>query len=111
MRSAHRQLVQILLATITAFIAVGARAAGDHCQADALEKWYCAIDPRGTAVVDNLGRVVCAPGACVKQDAREPDEREWWCASTPGGSATATPKRPVCEGGCRLPEATQCKKL
>ena len=112
MRSAlrARRFVQIVLVIAVASGAGGARAAGDHCQVNALRQWYCAMDPRGTAVVDNLGRVVCAPGGCVKQDARKEHEREWSCSSTSGGSARATPKGPVCDGSCRPPEATQCKK-
>jgi len=113
MRSALRgyRLLQIVLLTAIACSANAARAAGDHCQADALGKWYCASDPRGTAVVDKLGRIVCAPGGCVMQDDRKQDERDWACSSTPGGTAAIAPERPVCEGGCRPPEATQCKKL
>lgn len=83
--------------------------AGAHCQADALENWYCSADSRGSAVVDELGRVVCAPGACVKQDTRDQDR--WLCSWTPGGRAAAAPAGPVCDGECRPPEATACKKL
>jgi hypothetical protein len=83
--------------------------AGERCQADTLENWFCAADPRGSAVVDALGRVVCAPGACIKQDTR--DHEGWLCSWTPGGKAAAAPAGPVCDGECRAPEATACKKL
>jgi hypothetical protein len=82
---------------------------GARCQTDALEQWYCAANPEGSAVLDKLGRVVCAPGACVKQET--PDEEEWLCSTTPGGRAEAAPAGPRCDGECRTPEATACKKL
>ena len=116
MRSIHRRRVAIVLAASAFALGVGANAgaetehsSGERCLADALENWYCAADPRGSALVDELGRVVCAPGACVKQDTQ--DKEEWLCSSTPGGTATAVPGGPpVCDGGCRPPEATDCKK-
>ena len=107
--------VAILLAW-GAFAPASARAADDHsanhCQPDALEKWYCAADPEGSAVVDNLGRVVCAPGACVKQSKRDDSAKEeWLCSTVSGGRAEAVPPGPpVCDGRCRAPEATACKK-
>jgi hypothetical protein len=82
--------------------------AQDRCQQDALEEWYCPTDPLGTAVLDPLGRVVCAPGACVKQ---EDEGGGWLCSTEPGGNASSTPKGPVCDGECRAPEATACKKI
>jgi hypothetical protein len=82
---------------------------GQRCKADALEKWYCAA-PRGSAVVDALGRVVCAPGACVKQDTPDPKD-EWLCSWEPGGGATPVAGGPPeCDGKCRPPEATACKQ-
>ena len=106
-----------LAACLTFLIGIAAHAAGDvehsagaRCQTDALEQWYCAADPKGSAVVDPLGRVVCAPGACVKQETKDGKE-EWLCSTTPGGTATAAPEGPRCEGRCRPPEATACKKL
>ena len=104
-----------LAACLTWFVNVAANAvdvehsAGARCLTDALDQWYCAADPRGSAVLDKLGRVVCAPGACVKQDT--PDEEEWLCSTTPGGRAIADPAGPRCDGDCRPPEATACKKL
>ena len=77
----------------------------EPCLADALEEWWCAEDAQGTAVIDGLGRVVCAPGACVKQDA------DWVCSSVAGGAAGLTPEGPVCDGGCRPPSAGECRKL
>lgn len=116
MSFSHRRcrFVPIALAAwvICAASSAGAAAehsAGTHCRADALEKWYCAADPQGSAVVDKLGRVVCAPGACVKQETQ--DQEDWLCSSTPGGRAAAAPAGPVCDGTCRPPEATACKKL
>jgi hypothetical protein len=108
METAQRSLalLQILLA---AFLACGASSVENdpkRCKTDALEKWYCATNPDGTAVVDDLGRVVCAPGACVKVE-----EQGWICSSLPGGRAAATPKGPVCDGECRTPEATDCEKV
>jgi len=108
--------VQILLAATACFVcaAPGARAAqqqsaGAHCASDALEQWYCAAAPRGSAVLDKLGRVVCAPGACVKQEVE--GQEDWLCSSLPGGRAEAAPpSSPVCDGTCRRPEATECKK-
>jgi hypothetical protein len=115
---AQRRIVRVL-AAVGAVCGVGSSAparaepaqhSGQHCQADALEKWYCAADPRGSAVVDSLGRVVCAPGACVKQDTQDTKE-EWLCSSEPGGRATAVPEgAPTCDGRCRPPEATACKQ-
>jgi len=105
----------IALAALVTCSALAARAAdlehsdGQTCRADALEQWYCASNPEGTAVVDKLGRVVCAPGACVKLEVDGEDD--WTCASTPGGKAVvAPPASPVCDGGCRKPEATECKR-
>ena len=108
-----RRTLQILLATCVALSAAGVRAAerssGANCKADALENWYCAADPLGSAVVDALGRVVCAPGACVRQQIE--DKEDWICSSVSGGKADATPPGPpVCDGGCRSPEATACRK-
>ncbi len=117
MSFAHRRwrFVSIALAAGVIGAASSAGAAADHsagvrCQTDALKKWYCAADPRGSAVVDKLGRVVCAPGACVKQETQDQEE-DWLCSSTPGGTATAAPAGPVCDGTCQPPEATACKKL
>jgi len=99
-------LLQIVL---VACVVCGATSVDDQpkrCRTDALDKWYCAADPLGTAVVDDLGRVVCAPGACTKAD-----EKGWMCSSLPGGNAALTPSGPVCDGQCRAPEATECRKV
>jgi hypothetical protein len=115
MSSIHRRSVASIVFLTCLCAAASAGAAADHsrgerCQADALENWYCAADPQGSAVIDKLGRVVCAPGACVKQETQ--DQEEWLCASMPGGNVAAVPAGPpVCDGGCRAPEATACKKL
>lgn len=119
MRSAQRPcavaptLLAVCLTCLSGAAADGIEPAehsdGTRCRTDALEQWYCAADPRGSAVVDPLGRVVCAPGACVKQDTE--DGEEWLCATAPGGRAAAAPEGPRCDGECRPPEATACKKL
>jgi hypothetical protein len=88
-------------------LAAGAAAAQEpppagRCLSDALERWFCASDPNGTAVVDNLGAVVCAPGRCVEV------EDDWECASVSGGGAALTPEGAVCDGGCRAPRAVDC---
>ncbi len=108
METAQRVLVllQILLAACLVCSAASAQNEPKRCQTDALEKWYCAADPLGSAVVDKLGRVVCAPGACAR-----PDEQDWTCSSVSGGRATASPSGPVCDGECRAPETTACEKL
>ena len=108
MQTAQRSLaiLQILLAACLVCGATSVETEPNRCRTDALEKWYCAADPRGTAVVDELGRVVCAPGACAKVE-----EKGWICSSVSGGRAAATPKGPVCDGECRAPEATECQKI
>jgi hypothetical protein len=104
-----------IAACLTCLAAIAAQAAdvehsgGARCQADALEQWYCAAEPKGSAVIDELGRVVCAPGACVRQ--RTEGKEEWQCSTTPGGSAAAAPEGPRCDGACRSPVATACRKL
>ena len=98
-------LSQILLAACLVCSTASAQDEPKRCLTDALDKWYCATDPQGTAVVDELGRVVCAPGACAKVE-----EQGWVCSSVPGGRAAATPKGPVCDGDCRAPASTDCEK-
>jgi hypothetical protein len=88
--------------------AAPAAAQRDRCLQDALDEWYCATDPRGSAVLDTLGRVVCAAGACVKQ---EEEGEDWLCSAQSGGNAAWTPEGAVCDGECRAPEATACEKL
>jgi len=75
-----------------------------RCQTDALENWYCAKDPKGVAVIDNLGTVVCSPGRCVEAD------DEWQCSAVSGGAAGLTPEGAACEGGCRTPRAVYCER-
>jgi hypothetical protein len=113
----RRAVVEIALVACLVCAAPSAHAVDDHssgarCQPDALEKWYCAADPHGAAVVDKLGRVVCAPGECVKQENQDRQGKEdWQCSSTSGGRAEAAPAGPpVCDGKCIQPEATACKK-
>jgi hypothetical protein len=76
-----------------------------HCETDALGKMYCARTPEGTAVVDDLGRVLCAPGGCTEW------EEDWVCSSSAGGSAGVTPDGPVCDGQCLPPTARECEEL
>ena len=73
-----------------------------RCTKDALGRWYCAIDPKGVAVVDNLGAVICSPGRCIEV------EDEWECSAVSGGNAARTPGGPLCDGGCRSPRAVDC---
>lgn len=75
-----------------------------QCEKDALDQWYCAADPKGVAVLDNLGEVVCSPGRCIEV------EDEWQCSAVSGGGAEWTPDGPVCEGGCRAPRAVDCER-
>jgi hypothetical protein len=96
-----------LLTLLFTVLFAGATAAqpppAGRCLQDALERWFCASDPNGSAVVDNLGAVVCAPGRCVEID------DDWECASLSGGGAERTPEGAVCEGGCRAPRAVDCE--
>lgn len=79
----------------------------DHCKSNALGEWWCAENELGTAVVDGLGRVVCAPGACIRDD-----DSEWHCARAPGGDAGWSPEAGAsCDGGCESPEGSHCEKL
>jgi hypothetical protein len=117
MRVAQRGRIAIpVLAAACAVCASAGRAdqveiSGAHCQEDALKKWYCAADPKGTAVIDSLGRALCAPGGCVKQETQD-TKQEWLCSSLSGGRAVAVPAGPPeCDGKCRAPEATACKQL
>ena len=87
---------------LAAAAAAGPPPAG-RCARDALERWFCASDPKGSAVVDNLGAVVCAPGRCVEV------EDEWQCSSVSGGRAERTPDGAECQGECRAPRAVDCQ--
>ena len=91
-----------LLIVALALMATSAAAAGPQCQKDALDQWFCPADPKGVAVLDNLGKVVCSPGRCIEVG------DEWQCSAVSGGSAQQTPDGPVCEGGCRAPRAVDC---
>ena len=82
-----------------------AQALRPRCQKDALEQWYCAADPKGTAVRDVLGEVVCAPGRCLELDG------EWQCAADSGGGVQRTPEGPECAGGCRAPRSVDCERM
>ena len=77
----------------------------ERCLKNALEHWFCASDPEGVAVIDNLGSVACAAGGCVEAD------DEWHCSMVAGGKAELTPEGPVCEGGCRSPRAADCERM
>ena len=105
-----KSIVQIVLVACVGCVLCAAAGAQERarCLQDALEQWYCSTDPLGTAVVDSLGRVVCAPGSCVKQ---KDEGGGWLCSIDPGGSAALTPEGPVCDGECRAPETTACKKI
>jgi hypothetical protein len=90
---------------LVALLASAASGEEQRCRTDALRQWYCPTDPRGVAVIDSLGAVVCAPGRCVQF------ESEWHCSSRSGGSAELTPTGPVCDGECRAPRASNCEKI
>ena len=96
----NRVVVVVLLACGSA----AAEPPRGRCQSDALQQWYCAKDPKGVAVIDNLGAVVCAAGRCVEV------EDELQCSAVSGGGAELTPDGPVCEGGCRAPRAIDCER-
>lgn len=104
-----QRAVTTLCAGTAAALLVAAQAAppGQRagCLANALEEWFCPSDPRGVAVRDNLGEVVCAPGACVEF------EDEWHCAASAGGRAELGPDGPVCEGRCVSPRAADCERI
>jgi hypothetical protein len=93
------------LLLVAALPAWGGEYAAERCLKNALEHWFCAADPRGVAVIDNLGSVVCAAGRCVEAD------DEWHCASDSGGRAELTPEGPVCEGGCVSPRSADCERM
>lgn len=98
--SAH---LPIALAAAWLLAAPGA-ADGGHCVRDALDQLYCAKDPLGVAVLDNLGAARCAPGRCVEVDG------EWLCSTKSGGAARLDPEGPVCEVSCASPDATDCER-
>ena len=100
MTAMHRFVVSLLLLSGPA----AAEPPRGRCLQDALEHWYCAKDPKGVAVIDNLGAVVCAPGRCVEA------EDELHCSDVSDGRAELTPDGPVCEGGCRSPRAVDCER-
>ena len=100
MNAMHRLVALALLACGPA----AAEPPRGRCLQDALEHWYCAKDPKGVAVIDNLGAVVCAPGRCVEVD------DELHCSSVSDGGAELTPDGPACEGGCRAPRAIDCER-
>jgi hypothetical protein len=80
-------------------------AATPSCSEDALGTRYCAPQPTGTAVLDTLGRVLCAPGRCVLVD------DAWHCAVAPAGAAyVGRDGEPECDGGCEPPEHGYCKE-
>jgi hypothetical protein len=93
----------VLLAALPA--AADDERATERCLKNALERWFCAADPEGVAVIDGLGSVVCAKGQCVEAD------DEWHCSPASGGKAELTPEGPVCEGGCRSPRAADCERM
>ena len=103
MQRAGRGVIYALLALSASGPAAAASPQG-RCRQDALDNWFCAADPKGVAVLDNLGVVVCAPGRCVEV------EDEWQCSTVSGGGAELTSDGPICEGGCRAPRAVDCDR-
>lgn len=94
-----------LLAGSLIALSTGAIAQELPCASDALGETWCAKDERGSAVVDTLGRVVCAPGMCVEHDG------EWTCSSVSGGSAGLSREGPVCDGRCQRPAMEECEAV
>jgi hypothetical protein len=103
MQRAGRGVTCALLALL-ACCPAAAESPQERCRQDALENWYCAADPKGVAVLDNLGVVACSPGRCVEV------EDKWQCSVVSGGGAELTLDGPVCEGGCRTPRAVDCDR-
>jgi hypothetical protein len=109
MESIERALCEVKwsLVALLVLLACGVANAGTptlSCQKDALGQWYCAADPKGVAVLDHLGKVMCSPGRCIEVG------DEWQCSAVSGGGARRTPDGPVCEGGCRAPRAVDCER-
>jgi len=101
----RRMLAAALLTGWTLSASTLAAQSGEgRCLRDALGNWFCASDPKGVAVLDNLGEVVCAPGRCVEL------EDELACSTVSGGSARLGPEGAVCDGECRVPRAVDCER-
>jgi hypothetical protein len=84
----------------------GAGPDGRSCRDNAIGQRFCAPDATGTAVLDGLGRVLCAPGRCVAVD------DGWLCSSEPDGAASLDREgTPQCEGRCVAPESTDCEEV
>jgi hypothetical protein len=98
------KLACLALALLAGSAAAEEEAPQGRCVKDALDNWYCASDEKGVAVVDNLGTVVCSPGACVEV------EDEWQCSAVSGGRAALTADGAICDGGCRAPRAVECER-
>jgi hypothetical protein len=109
-RAARTRVAGALVSALTLLLLASLPAAADEaprgrCVRDALETWFCPSDPKGVAVLDNLGAAVCAAGSCVEV------EDAWQCSAVSGGNAERTPEGPVCEGGCRSPRSADCKRM
>jgi hypothetical protein len=98
-------VTRTLIGAVMGFLLLAEPAAAQQarCLRDALGELYCARDPQGFAVLDNLGVVRCAPGSCVDVNG------VWVCATQPGGTARLDPEGPVCSGGCGNPNTTDCE--
>jgi hypothetical protein len=95
----------VLFAAALAF--APAALAQPHCQPDTMGNTYCAKSPGGVAVIDGLGQVACAPGACVNAGR---DEVVWRCSPVDSGWAQMGENGPECQGGCVDPSPNECQE-
>lgn len=99
----------IMLAAALGLIALPAVAGASRCQQNALGATFCAEQEDGSAVINGLGEVVCAPGGCVRESETSTN---WRCSSLPGGSARwEVGVGASCDGGCITPEQTRCVSM
>lgn len=97
-----RAIRRIPLLALAACLAGPAAAEAPRCQRNTLDEVFCARNPEGDAIVDDLGSVRCGAGACVEwRDA-------WHCAAEANGAARRLPDGVDCEGGCVAPTNLEC---
>lgn len=102
--------VMIVSFAAIAFLLFATPATARHpkCLRDSMGQSFCAKWPRGVAVKNTLGEVLCAPGDCVLMEDLNP---VWQCSSVSGGWARMLISGPKCEGGCVTPRVTDCDPL
>lgn len=101
-----KRFLPLMILPVLGLLAAPAVAQAGRCARNSLGETSCAREENGTAVLNGLGEVVCAPGACVRESETAV---AWSCSSVPGGSARfEVGEGPVCEGGCIEPEQTRC---